>query len=147
MVRFRPRQGAVRRLRGLCAARLTRISGRRPRWPIRRGASRPCEGWMAKRPALPGRPQSSAEFSRELLRLAREHHRVEADRGEHRAPFDIAACRGFVGGEDSRGLAAGTDARDRVLDGRLHLGVPGFAEVSETGGKVGWPYADALEPS
>src|SRR6266704_2788874 len=62
---------------------------------------------------------SAAEFRAQLLELAAEHHHIEADRGEGRAPLHVAARRGFIGREDPRALAARADARDRVADRRL----------------------------
>src|SRR5207248_8923279 len=69
----------------------------------------------------------------------RKHHHVEAHGGERGAPFHIALRGRLVGGEDAGALPARADARDRVLDRRLHFRVAALAEMAEARRQVGWP--------
>src|SRR5258706_1067944 len=54
---------------------------------------------MTERPVREDRPRSEGlEFGAELFQLAPEHHDVEPNGGERRAPFDIAAGGGLFRG-------------------------------------------------
>src|SRR5687767_1175842 len=92
--------------------------------PRREGSGFDGGGWSERT----GRGQKHgggwlAEARRELLELACEDHGVEPHGGEGRAPLDVAARRGLVGGEDARAFAARADAGDGVADRRLDFGV------------------------
>src|SRR5688500_17977334 len=80
------------------------------------------------------RSPGGAEPRGELLRAAREDPHVGADGGERAPELDVATGERLVGGEDPGRLPAGVDARDRVLDRALHVGVLDVADVAERGG-------------
>src|SRR3954453_868017 len=77
-------------------------------------------------------------------RAVPEQADVGADGHELAAPCDVAARLRLVSGEDAGRLARLYDARCRVLDRSLHLGMSRLADETERSGQVRRPNEHAV---
>ncbi len=124
----------------------SRAASARARRVGHEGSLVPIRARISKRTGRRGPPGVvTLELDGQVLEGAHQQAGVHAHRHEQAAQFQVAPRQRPVGVENPGGLASPANARDGVLDGRLHVRVRRVAPVTQGGAQVRRPDEDAVD--